>query len=474
MTVALLLAAAPDRLSAMAQPYRQPGDRMAGSSPRIDSAGSRLVSAGVRQVDVAMCADAADGLRAVAATARDVSEPVLFCTTARALATPGSALAALLGGTGTVALTANATLLVAKKDLSAVADAAEALAVRIASGEHPGGAGRMHHLSIRRINHQARVSGELNSAVESLIECITSSGVPVASLSAAEAGNAAGNNRATAPVPGTATAPVPGTASAPVPGSASAPVPGSASGPASGPASGRTPSRPSEPGLVAALAVAPLASGIARWSAARGLVPNALTTVALSLSLCAATWYASGSRSAMITGSVLLCAALPIRQARGRLAMSTATASAFGGWLDAVSGAAAEYGVYAGLAVGWSAAKPHQAWEFATAAMVLLAVRQMTDACYALVAGPRPTPADPSHRLLRLAGQSIALPAGERTLLIAVIAPVWGPRLALTVLIGWGAVALGYSLAERAVASRAPDAVRDGGEGGRTARSGAR
>ena len=32
MTVALLLAAAPDRLSAMTKPYRQPGDRRAGGS----------------------------------------------------------------------------------------------------------------------------------------------------------------------------------------------------------------------------------------------------------------------------------------------------------------------------------------------------------------------------------------------------------------------------------------------------------
>ena len=46
--------------------------------------------------------------------------------------------------------------------------------------------------------------------------------------------------------------------------------------------------------------------------------------------------------------------------------------------------------------------------------------------------------------------------------------------LTLIVLVGWGVVALGYSVAERAVASRVPAAVPDAGDGGRTVRSGAR
>ena len=71
-------------------------------------------------------------------------------------------------------------------------------------------------------------------------------------------------------------------------------------------------------------------------------------------------------------------------------------------------------------------AGPRQAWEFATAAMVLLAVRQMTEACYEAVAGPRRKLRGPGYPLLRLAGQSIALPAGERTLVVAVTAPVGG------------------------------------------------
>ena len=134
MTVALLLAAAPDRLSAMTQPYRQPGDRLAGDSAMIDGVGRRLLDAGVRRVDAAMCADAADGLRAVADTARRSAEPVLVCTAARVLATPRAALAALLAGPGSAAITTSGTLLVAAQDLPAVAGVAEALAEQVAAG----------------------------------------------------------------------------------------------------------------------------------------------------------------------------------------------------------------------------------------------------------------------------------------------------------------------------------------------------
>jgi hypothetical protein len=442
MTLALLLAAAPDRLSAMAQPYRQPGDRAPrGGMAGIDAVGSRLMRAGVRQVEVAMCADEADGLRAVAATARGAGEPVLVCTPGRVLATPGPALAALLAGTTSAAVTASGTLLIAARDLPAVAEAADELAARITAGDRRNGSGSLPHLSFRSVHRRARVSGGLNSAVLSLIDRLAGSGMKLTLLNVKDAASV---DHAT----------------------------GSASGRPGRPVR----QAPAEDGLVAGLAGAPLASGIARWAAARGLAPNALSTGALALALCAAAWFAAGSRSGLIAGAVLLCAALPVRQARALLPSGSVAAAAFGGWLDALSGAGAEYAVYAGLAVAWAAeaGRARQAWEFATAAMILLAARQMTEACYASVAGPRQEMRGPGYPLLRLAGQSVALPAGERTLLIAVTAPVWGPRTTLTVLIGWGAVALGYSLAERAVASRVPAPVAGRGDDGRTARSGAR
>ena len=436
MTVALLLAAAPDRLSAMTRPYRQPGDRMAGDSAVIDGVGGRLMDAGVRRVEVAMCADAADGLRAVAATARRAAEPVLVCTAARVLATPRAALAALLAGTCSAAVTASGTLLVARQDLPAFADAAEALADPVADGYGPQDSRPRHHLSVRRLSRKMRVSAELNDAVQSLIDGVAD-GVKLTALNAKDASTGHAVTR-----------------------------------PAGRP--DRRPRQGGEDGLVAALAVAPLARRIARSAAGRGLAPNALTLAALALTGCAAAWFASGSRSALIAGSVLLCAALPVRQTSALLPASGLAAAAFGGWLAAMSAAVGEYAVYAGLAVGWSSARPQQAWELAIAAMILLAVRQTADGCYASAAPPRQEMRGPGYPVLRLAGQSIALPAAERTLLIAVTASVWGPRMALIVLVGWGVVALGYSAAERAVAGRVPAAVHDAGDGGRTARSGAR
>jgi hypothetical protein len=438
MTVALLLAAAPDRLSAMTRPYRQPGDRLAGDSAVIDGVGDRLLDAGVRRVEVAMCADAADGLRAVAAAARRSAEPVLVCTAPRVLATPRAALAALLAGTGSAAVTTSGMLLVARQDLPAVADAAEALAERVAAGDGPRGSHPRPHLSVRRINRKMRVSAELNDAVASLIDSVAGSGVKLTSLSVRDAASI-----------------------------------GRAPGPPAAQAR-RGPPRGQEDGLVAALAVAPLARRIARSAAGRGLTPNALALAALALTGCAAAWFAAGSRSGLIAGAVLLCAALPVRQARGLLPAGGLAGDAFSGWLGAMSAAAGEYAVYACLAVGWSSARPQQAWELATAAMILLAVRQMADACYASTAPARQEMRGPGYPVLRLLGQSIALPAAERTWLIAVTAAVWGPRMALIALVGWGVVALGYSVAERAVAGRVPAAVHEAGDGGRTARSGAR
>jgi hypothetical protein len=492
MTVALLLAAAPDRLSAMAHPYQRAGDGPAVGAPWLDFMGDRLMSAGVRQVDVAMCTDAADGLRAVAAITRGTGEPVLVCTSSRALATPRDELAALLGGTGTAALAAEGALLVASKDLQAVAEAAETLAARLAAGQPPG---RGRRVSLRWVSRRTRVRGDLDSAVDSLIECVSGNGVRVVALDGRGmrvgpySGNGSGHGEGSPPGNGARSGngtpygvgtvhsnstprsdgSANGVGSPPGYGSdrGSAGAPpghGSDRRPAAAPpvtpakparGRGRPPASPLEPGLVTGLVVAPVASRMARWGPIRGLAPDAFTITAFALSLCAAAWFAGGTRSSLLAGAGLICVALPVRQARGWLAGRSRATSAFGGWLTAMTGTAGEYAVYAGLAVGWAGVSPRHAWVYATAAMILLAVRQMTDGCYAAVAGPRPDRSRTGHWLLRLTGQSIALPAAERTLLIALTAAIWGPRIALTALIGWGAVALGYVLAERSVTGTA-------------------
>ncbi|MDR0345835.1 MAG: DUF5941 domain-containing protein, partial [Nocardiopsaceae bacterium] len=163
--------------------------------------------------------------------------------------------------------------------------------------------------------------------------------------------------------------------------------------------------------------------------------------------------------------------------------------AAEGSWLATGGPVTAEFAVYAGLAAGAPAAQSPQIWALASGAMILLALRQLAGLCRALTAagapeqprpGADPSGADPrgedppgADRLGRdrlggdrlggdrlggdrlggdrlggdrlggwlVAGRWLAaLPAGVRAVLISVTALAWGPRVALTALVGAGAV----------------------------------
>jgi hypothetical protein len=119
-----------------------------------------------------------------------------------------------------------------------------------------------------------------------------------------------------------------------------------------------------------------------------------------------------------------------------------------------------ECAVYAGLAAsaglgrasirGVIGAGPGGTWHLAVAAMVLLAVRRMTDLCY-----ERATERTggrirlPRSARWRRAERSLALPAGERVVLLILTAAIWGPRVAFLALLGWGMAAAGYVLTAR-------------------------
>src|SRR5436305_651857 len=98
MTVALLLATAPDRLSAMTQPYRQPGDRRAGDSAAIDGvagSGVRLARLDVRQAaSTGRPGPLEDGLVAGLAAA-PLAKTIARSAAARGLAPNGLTMAAL-------------------------------------------------------------------------------------------------------------------------------------------------------------------------------------------------------------------------------------------------------------------------------------------------------------------------------------------------------------------------------------------
>jgi phosphatidylglycerophosphate synthase len=189
------------------------------------------------------------------------------------------------------------------------------------------------------------------------------------------------------------------------------------------------------------------------------LTPARITSVSLALGLGSAAAYTGGSRGWLLAGSVLLLLSLVVDCVDGEVARYTRTFSALGGWLDVASDRVKEYAVYAGLAVGASAASGRDLWGLAVAAMAVLVVRHAVDFGFAAGAGQAEDPstssvarlsASTSRRpALMWAKRAVILPVGERTLVLIVLVPLAGPAAALWVLLAWGVVAGAYTTAGR-------------------------
>lgn len=116
------------------------------------------------------------------------------------------------------------------------------------------------------------------------------------------------------------------------------------------------------------------------------------------------------------------------------------------GWLAALGSCLAECVVYAGLAAGTAAGRWSDAWPLAIAVLGLVAVRNLMTVCSTL-----PGFGDhPEGAFRRLCAAVLAMPAGGRILLVGVVAPLWGARAALLVLLEWSIISIGYGLAGRA------------------------
>ncbi|WP_026415648.1 CDP-alcohol phosphatidyltransferase family protein [Actinomadura oligospora] len=230
----------------------------------------------------------------------------------------------------------------------------------------------------------------------------------------------------------------------------------------------------------------PLLVRLAAWF---GLTPNKVTLASAGLAALAAFWFAGGTRGGMITGAVLFYLAFVLDCVDGQLARYTRRYSRLGAWLDSVLDRAKEYVVYAGLAVGASAAAwdggPHVAnvWILTVAALVLQTVRHMIDFSFGdrprrpapdTPATPltvaddpggtggtsRPAPAGTAERLSRAtagvpvahwAKKIIVLPIGERFAVISLTAALGDARLTFAVLLVWGWIAACYTLTGRAM-----------------------
>ena len=107
----------------------------------------------------------------------------------------------------------------------------------------------------------------------------------------------------------------------------------------------------------------------------------------------------------------------------------------------------------------WGGAGTVGVWRLAIAALLLLGVRKMALLGYEHTAG---APGDLFPRsVLRTVEQALTFPAGERYAVIAATSVFFGPRLTFLILLGWGGLAAGYLRAGQVARSlRAPAAAR--------------
>jgi len=226
-----------------------------------------------------------------------------------------------------------------------------------------------------------------------------------------------------------------------------------------------------------------------------GLTPNQVTLASLAIAAVAAACFATGARSWLVAGAVLLQVSLVVDCVDGELARYTRQQSALGAWLDAGTDRVKEFGVYAALAVG-AARGGDELWLLAGAVLALQMTRHFVDFGFAVRQACRserastpvriplqqrgdvvPGTADDSALASRPArwGRSatalsertnevgplvwvkraVIMPIGERWLVLSVATALSGPRLALTLLLVLGAVAAAYTTAGRVLRSAA-------------------
>ncbi|MFI6077486.1 DUF5941 domain-containing protein [Actinoplanes sp. NPDC051343] len=212
---------------------------------------------------------------------------------------------------------------------------------------------------------------------------------------------------------------------------------------------------------------------VTKIAARLGLTPTAVTGWSVLFAVAAALCFWQASRPAMILGGILLYLGFVLDCVDGQLARYTRTFSTFGGWLDTMADRAKEYAAYAGLAAGADRIGLHYAWPLAITAILMQTVRHMTDTWYGALhdeAASRPRPqamggvgaklSAASNRVQGDTGSAaywlkriVVFPIGERWALIALLAIFTDGRVALTAVVGWGALAFAYTLALRSLRS---------------------
>jgi phosphatidylglycerophosphate synthase len=225
---------------------------------------------------------------------------------------------------------------------------------------------------------------------------------------------------------------------------------------------------------------------IVAWFARHGITPNGVTWISILIGVAAAGAFATGDRIGYVIGAVLLYFSFVFDCCDGQLARFTGNFSPYGGWLDMIADRAKEYIVFVGLAIGGVRAGQSGVWALALAAIVLQTVRHMIDTWYgalqetatrslpavpldspidtlALRAGKTARSASLGATLGRLSAsahgryrspayylkRSVVLPIGDRWMLMAVTAAIFGPKITFIVLLVAASLAFAYVFAGR-------------------------
>jgi hypothetical protein len=205
-----------------------------------------------------------------------------------------------------------------------------------------------------------------------------------------------------------------------------------------------------EPGLLAEAGRLALA-----WATERRLGRPAACGITLALTACAAVWFSAGTRTDLLRGVAALWIGYLMLKAGQRLPAGRSPAAAVN-WLTSLGSGLAECLIYAGLAVGAAAEHWSRAWPLAIAVLGLAGARNLMTACSV----PPGFGEQPEGAIRRAGAAALTMPLGGRILLVGLVAPAWGARVALLALLAWAMVSIGYGLAGQAAAG----VTDDGGE----------
>jgi uncharacterized protein DUF5941/CDP-alcohol phosphatidyltransferase-like enzyme len=228
-----------------------------------------------------------------------------------------------------------------------------------------------------------------------------------------------------------------------------------------------------------------------RWFYRHNITPDMVTWISIAVGVAAALVVAIGGRVPMVIGSVLLYASFGFDCMDGTLARYGGRTSQWGGWLDMIADRAKEYLVFAGFAIGGIRMHEKNMWALAIAAMVLQTIRHTVDTWYGalqdtatralpevpldsrldrlgLRASSGATPGGIGGKLGQLSAsahgryrspaywlkRSVVLPIGDRWLLIAISAALFGPRWMFIILLAAATLAFAYVFAGRTLRAR--------------------